>query len=335
MERTECVSMESKEWDKKKWGIALDLGWIEINQQRGFVWTGNRPSFRQEVKNVFVSTGADICHSISWDTMKNMMLSYLNLAWRGYVDSALKYIENMNFIFLKLNEQIIAMTQPEDIRSFYAKRQWWQMTKIYWSLKESIENKWLFLRNANELLLLWFSAFGNLRLLCRKKWNNEEIVGNWNRSVGAAFDPQEWIFIGNDGCIYNDYRCSCNGMIKYNQYDKWDVNMPSPPGQGFYLLNECDSFILSRLFEIEICSGRVEELKMLYMYTGENGNYRYLASSSNQMDIPKHWHECDEPIYFLYIYNGGQTWVKFTDFSYAAIETFCNDYSEEEDFILD
>lgn len=277
------------------------LGWegFWFNGEK-FIAMSGRPEFSEEVQATFQGVHDDICHSISWYTMKKAVQHYINHC--RAVEDVLCYIDNFNNIFGVLSTQYIDNTENNE-KKYIKGAQWKDMAALFADMKYTNPvNFQNISKRIVPLMELWFSALCNLRPLNRRNLSGYSINGNWNRSVGTAYDPREWVYIDKDQRICNAYTGEDFGPygLGYTEYEfagnEW--TFPEPLLEGFYLLNNIDHFILTKLLGMGVSSGWAGK-PVVWMFTGEDQNYRYLASSSNQMEKPEKWGECLAPIFYL------------------------------------
>lgn len=278
-------------------------------KENKFVWTGtSRPNFDGIANFVFKGGDGDKCHSISWFTMKKLVLEQLN-SLADSQDRAVNVLQAFHYIFLVMSIRVFRDTKSMAMAAacYYSIR---TITETFEGLKKSIctGDTDEIAEKANSYLCSLFSAVGNLRLPNETKDGNKAL--NWNQSVGPAYDPREWAYIEEGRVLYDNTGKDLGKDGKpYAEYERWNGDL-KPEQTGFYLLNSLDHCILSRLLSENMGGGQASQF--LCMYTGcDPSGKAILVSSSNEMEKPDKWDECDKPIYFVDAYTN--TWVSFNE----------------------
>lgn len=131
----------------------------------------------------------------------------------------------------------------------------------------------------NGIVRLFNSAHDNLRL----GWSD------WNSAIQENYDPQEWVHVvkGKDSYIID---CSYDSL---EPKDAYFDGLPSPIGEGFYLLNPEDALCLRCLKNQQII---IDKNAIVRPRAGiannsdnglglEDGRRRFLYSSSNEWEM--------------------------------------------------
>lgn len=236
----------------------------------------SRPNFDSEVYTYLSGEPRrDRCHSLSFGIMQSFLINVMN--YYGITDEGLIAIEKFGRIFSIRKDCSFARL----INALEVLKGIWRAEEVDITMLVDALNKVLGTMNSITINLR-YSSHPTVR------------EGNtWNRSVQENYDPKEWCYVENN-TVWSDN----NGSKEIAASEYKPILVPDFAGDGFYLLNQIDGLLLSRIYNLY--RGMPEEAKArLCIASAHTGNYRFLFSSSNTVKLPLICDEFTAPIHFL------------------------------------
>lgn len=220
---------------------------IQVIYLRGqYKYTNERPRFEDAVYGcVPTRYGEDICHYISFDYMRRVLVDSANMFCTGDIQEG-EFISNLNWLTQAVQADdrgIYQIDQRLDVSTRIK-------TKISRGEDMSPELNWLLQRLNNEL--------SNLR----------PGLSSWNKSIGAEYDPFAWVHCDSAGIVDSS---NCEEKLGEQRAEadcfyfagNADINK-------FKCLNELVSIGLPSIYTAEIDGQKV-------LYSSNNRNFDFAA----------------------------------------------------------
>lgn len=224
--------------------------------------SGERPPFKDSVyDSIYTQAGEDICHYISFDYMRRVLVDSANMFCAGSITKE-QLISNIGWLTraVQADDKVYELDQRLDI-SLQIRQ------KIAEGKNMSPDLNWL-LQELN-------SEISNLR----------PGLSRWNHSIGREYDPFAWVHCNSDG-IVDSTNCGEKMGQQCNE------------GNCFYFASNADRnkySCLSKLVGMEPPSIYTAEYddggkSKKILYSSNNYNFRFAIVTAVD--------ECQEPVYW-------------------------------------
>lgn len=257
------------------------LGKIEYDAgSNQFCTNKKRPPFSPHVNAVLPAYGLDRCHSYSFSSMQQCIISILNRFSISY--EALSHIFKFANIFYKLGDTESQQQLDQAQKNLYVALYKYRSTL-------SRQNLDKFLTALNNLLATLNSVTGNLRS-ARRPYGN-----SWNRSISKCYDMQQWFYVKNGCAVYDRTGKLLN--IDVRQYMDGNPalrSLPSPE-DGFCLYNPYDCYLIQALADFNELIG-APSCARVQLLSASDSHGSFLFSSSNCFHRPRFHNAATCPI---------------------------------------
>lgn len=248
----------------------------------GYSASADRYNFINAAQSIPTSSSEDLCHYISFDYIKSILVAAANKFYRGEHDHN-TFLQNIRLLCEAVKTGERKVNTPA-------------MNAVYTNIDaavaalESVSNNTQDMSDTlNTLLYNLNSADTNLRAGDSR----------WNHSIGQEYDPESWVYCGSNGQImYTNLKLNDEERAEIEESVLADLNAKGDYAEWFYLVNYTDC----KKYEL-LCSLNEIEPPSIFSAQHINGN-KLLYSSANYIldfdDNRRHYRQNRESVYYFH-----------------------------------